>query len=541
MSRLRFHLIYSFALGLFSFVPALLAPRPALGATVSGQVVVAIGQNFTASTLSVDSSAVPPDSDGAAGPLHYVELINGRFSVFDKSNGNKVKTITDLVFWNQAGLTLPNGWDVTDPRVIFDPTVQRWFASEVDFDPTGKVNTNHFLLAISATADPTGTWKALEIPSDPVGNNFADFPTIGLDAQGVYLGGDVFDPKSNPIGATLVSIPKASVLSNPPVTNGMTWLGLLNYSVRGDILQPAICLDGSGQGHVLSTASVGVDAVGNTVTNTSLVSFRIQNVTGVPKATLTTSSILTVLPYTAPLDPTQPDGSSNLNDNDARLSSCVYEVGGVLYAVHGTQVGNLAALRWYRIDPSTQTVLESGTITDPVMDLFYPSIAANAAGTVVIGYNGSSSNTFVSSFAVVGNTLNSVTTFGQPLLLKSGAASYQNTDSTGSSRWGDYSATCVDPSDPNVFWTIQEFPSTGTHWSTQVTQLLTGFPTLLSSLSNNNLMLSWSGTLFTLQTTSDLSNPNWIAVTQNLSTNNGVVTAQLPGNGTHGFFRLQTP
>src|SRR5579864_759963 len=98
MSRIRSCPLYSFALGLFSVLPVLLAPSPARAATVSGQVVVDIGQNFTASTLNVDSSAVPPDSDGAAGPLHYVEMINGRFSVFDKSNGNKVKTTTDLVF-----------------------------------------------------------------------------------------------------------------------------------------------------------------------------------------------------------------------------------------------------------------------------------------------------------------------------------------------------------------------------------------------------------------------------------------------------------
>jgi hypothetical protein len=40
---------------------------------------------------------------------------------------------------------------------------------------------------------------------------------------------------------------------------------------------------------------------------------------------------------------------------------------------------------------STQTVLESGTISDQVMDLFFPSIAANSAGTKVIAYNAASS------------------------------------------------------------------------------------------------------------------------------------------------------
>lgn len=505
------------------------------------QPLVNIGLNFTASTLNVDSTALPPDSNGAVGPLHFVEFINGRFAVYNKSNGSQAMSITDVSFWGQGGITLASGWDVTDPRIIYDPASQRWFASMVDFDPTGTVNTNHFLLAVSATADPTGTWKAFSIPSDPGGNDFADFPTLGLDSQGVYLSGDMFDANSTPAGPTFVSIPKAELLANPPVVSGLTSFGVMSYSARGEILQPAICFDGSGQGAVLSAASVGLDLSGNITTNNNLVTFRVQNATSSGHATLTGSSFLTVLPYTAPLDPTQPDGSSNLDDGDARFSAKVYEVGGVVYAVHNTEVNNLAALRWYRINATNQTVLESGTITDPVMDLFYPSIAANAAGTVVIGYNGSSIGTFVSGFAVVGSTVNGVTTFGTPLLLKSGSASYQNTDSTGTSRWGDYSATSVDPVDPNRFWTIQEFASARRVWSTQVTELITGFPSLSFAQSGNNLIVSWSGTIFNLETTSNLANPQWVPVTQNLSTNNGIVTAQLPASGGSGFFRLHTP
>lgn len=503
------------------------------------QVVIAIGKNFTASTFGVDSFAVPPDPNGAVGPLHFAEFINGRFAVYNKSNAAKVANMTDLAFWGQAGISIPSGWDVTDPRIVYDPVSQRWFASEVDFDPSGIINTNRFLLGISTTADPTDAWKGVAIPSDPSGNNFADFPTLGLDSQGVYLSGDMFDPNLNPLGPTLVSIPKAGLLANPPVASGQTGFGLMSYDVRGQILEPVICLDASGQGTVLSVASIGFDT--NFVTSTSLITFQIQNITKPGQATLTSATSLTVPPYTAPIDPTQPDLSSNLDDGDARFSAKVYEVGGVLYAVHGTEVNNLAALRWYRIAASSQTVLESGTISDPVMDLFYPSIGANAAGTVVIGYNGSSSKTFVSAFAIVGNTVNGKTTFQSPILLKRGLSSYQNTDANGISRWGDYSATSVDPVDPNRFWTIQEFPSSGTAWSTQVTELMTGFPILSFSASGNNTLLSWSGTLFSLQTTASLVNPSWITVSQNLSTNNGVVTAQVPTTGGQGFFRLQAP
>lgn len=520
------------------------------------QPVVTIGRNFMASTLKVDSSAVPPDSNGAAGTVHFVEFINGRFSVFNKTDGIKVKTMTDISFWTQAGITIPSGWDVTDPRIIYDSASQRWFASQVDFDPSGVINTNRFLLAVSTTAYPTGAWQAVTIPTDPGGNNFADYPTLGLDAQGVYLGGDMFDANANPVGPSLVSIPKAGLLANPPVISGLTRFGTMNYNVRGDILQPVTCFDGSGQGNVLSVASIGLDLNGNFVTTNKLVLFQVHNPGGPGVATLTASSFLSVPAYTVPLDPTQPDGSVNLDDGDARMSAKVYEVGGVLYAVHNTQYTNpavppstqstnLAALQWYRIDGTTHAVLESGTIVDPVMDLFYPSIAANSSGTVVIACNGSSSANFIGGFALVGTTVNGVTTFAAPLLLKEGVASYQNTDSTGTSRWGDYSALCVDPVDSARFWTIQEFPSSRTAWSTQVTELITSsaipVPNLSIAESGNNVVLSWTGTSFTLETTPILTTPNWTAVTQNFSTNNGVVTATLPADGGQGFFRLKGP
>jgi hypothetical protein len=537
----RVPLLYFFCRNILTACASLIGLLAALSLSSQAQVVVAMGQNFTASTFRVDSDSVPPDPNGAAGPNHFVELINGRFSVFNKSDGTKVKTLTDLSFWAQAGISIPNGWDVTDPRLIYDPVSQRWFASQIDFDPSGVINTNRFLLAISATSDPTGTWKAVAIPSDPGGNSFADFPTLGLDAQGVYLSGDMFDTNSIPLNASLVSLPKAALLNSSPSTSGLTRFSNLSYSTRGQLLQPVTCFDGSGQGNILSTGGVGVDNNGNVTTNVALVTFQVQNPAGPGQATLSSATRLSVTPFTAPPDPIQPDGSTNLDDGDARFSAKVYAVKGVIYAVHGVQVGDRAGVRWYRIDAANKKVLESGTLSDPVKDFFYPSIAANDTGTVVIAYNVSSISTFVSSFAVVGVISNGVTAFNQPILLSSSGASYQRPDSTGTSRWGDYSATSVDPVDPTRFWTIQELPASATAWSTQVTELLTGTPSLVISTTGQTVQLSWSGTLFTLQTATSPANAAWSAVTTGAVTNKGVVTVQLPISGSSAFFRLDAP
>jgi hypothetical protein len=39
-------------------------------------------------------------------------------------------------------------------------------------------------------------------------------------------------------------------------------------------------------------------------------------------------------------------------------------------------------------------------------------------------------------------------------------------------RWGDYSSITADPTNPNVFWTAQEYASGRNTWATQITELV---------------------------------------------------------------------
>ena len=536
------------------------------------QVVVQIGQNFTGSTYGVNTQALPADANGAVGPRHFVEFINGTVAVYLKTNGLSVQRKTNLKFWADAGLIISTDSDVTDPRVIYDPVSQRWFASQVDFDANAAANgldptleANDFLLAVSAGPDPTGPWHGFLFQADPDTGYFADFPTLGVDGNGVYISGDLFHGQDTPVGPALVSLPKADLIAATPTIANRTWFGVMSYSSRGQVLQPAICFDGSSSGAVLAMGDIGSDSD----PHSNVVNFTVQN-SGSAAATLSAPLSIGVDPYVVPFNsdmgvplfnPVQPDGTTTLQANDARLSAKVYAVGGVLYAVHSTEVNNRIAIRWYRIDASTRALIESGTITDPNLDLFFPSIAANAGGVVVIGYNGSSLGTFVSSFAIAGQTANGVTTFGNPVLLQSGVASYHDgneilaqllDDPVVDSRWGDYSATSVDPADPTRFWTIQMYPSDvdlsvgiGV-WSTQITELLTTLPApqLVIARAGTNVMVSWpiSASSYQLLTATNLVPPvAWSNVTQVPATNGNVISSLVPVSGRQQFFRLFHP
>jgi hypothetical protein len=554
------------------FATVLVCLSFAIHSSAAPAPTVHIGQNFTGTSYgstTTNSGALPADGNGAIGPNHFVEFVNGAFAVYNKTNGERVEFKTDVDFWAGAGVALDVFAEVSDPRVLFDPVSQRWFASQIDIDVLTQIiddmlGTNNFLLAVSVTSDPTGQWKGVKFPTDPNGDNFGDFPTLGVDALGVYLAADMYDATTSPsdptasdVGQTLVSIPKVDMLRTTPTVANRTWHGIIPNSVRGQVYQPTTCSDGSSVGIVLSTGDIG----STSAPYSNLVSFAVQNVTNAGTATLGPARFITVTPYVVPdnvaagvplLTATQPDGTSTLQANDARFSAKVYSVAGVLYGVQSTELNQHIAIRWYRIHASDGALLESGTIADPNLDYFYPSIAANTNGTVVIGFNASGLSTYISSFAVAGQTTNGVTTFGEPLLLQSGLENYHGDDETGgglgtpapTSRWGDYSATSVDPADPNRFWTIQMYPSDTNVWSTAITELITFLkPELRIAAAGTNVTISWptGWTGYQLQSATNLTAAStfWSNVSQSPLTNGTRLFVQVPATGKRQFFRLK--
>ncbi len=521
-------------------------------------VITSIGQNFTGSTFGVDSVALPADANGTAGPQHFVEFINGTFAVYNKSNGAVVKRVSDTKFWSNSGVSLSSSDGVTDPRIIYDPTVQRWFASMVDFDANApsdpSLESNDFLFAVSDSADPRGTWHGFLFQADPDTGYFADFPTLGVDSNAVYLSGDFYHGETDPIGPGLVSFPKADLLAPSPTIAHRTWFGVMDYAQRGQVLQPAICFDGSSSGKILATSDIGSDSS----PHSNLVSFAVLNSSS-HSASLSPSTFIPTASWVVPdslylpgpaFAPIQPDGSDTLVANEARFSARIYAVGGILYAVHNTELNNHVAIQWYRVRAADNVLLESGTIADPGMDLYFPSIAANSYGVVVIGFNGSSIGTYITCYAIVGRTINGVTTFGDPLVLQASTLSYhdfyEQLGLTAYSRWGDYSTISVDPANPNRFWSIQMYATDsqdfGSVWATQITELITTpQPLLAINRGGTNVVLSWPSSFagFQLQSSTNLLSPSaWLTVTQSSVTNAGQISVLVPISGGKKFFRL---
>ncbi len=433
---------------------ALLAlPASSLAAGVS------LGLNFSASDSTLANAGfIPPDTMGAVGPDHIMVLLNGRASVYSKSTGTLVGSGKSLnQFWTDAGAT-PSGSFAFDPRVVYDKDSGRWFA--VSADNAG--GANNFLLAVSATSNPSGSWKALKIDSDTANTRFADFPTLGVDKQGVYLTANMFPVTGSnaSIDVTIMSLPKADLLLSTPSVASKSEFQIVGLS-RGFAIQPAVNFSGS--------ADNKSELLGVSASSFNLIRSDILN-PGSAGATLTSPTTITRSGSNPP-SADQPGTAANFHTGDDRFSANTVISNGSLWAVHSTSVSGRAAVEWLRINPATNSVIQSGIISDPSLAFFYPSIAVNEFDQVLIGFSGSDASIFGSSYYVFGETSGNTTTFSSVAQAKAGSAQYQFLDGIGRNRWGDYSATVVDPVNPSDFWTFQLFAPSTNNWQVQVTQL----------------------------------------------------------------------
>ncbi|MBC7856563.1 MAG: hypothetical protein IAF94_24300 [Pirellulaceae bacterium] len=267
---------------------------------------------------------------------------------------------------------------------------------------------------------------------------------------------------------TIYSFPKSDLLATTPTASAMTRfpiVGLNSPNSRGFSVQPAVDF-GPSDGRAVLLATDGAVTARLRRTNILGAGAAAATLSPTPSTAINTAALSTV--------PTadQPGNKANLNTGDTRFSSNVVEVGDSLWAVRGTGLDGRAAIRWYEIDEVTNVILQTGTISDLNRSYYFPSIAVNAFGDVLIGASGSSATEFVSTFAFIGVTAGDVTTFGSEILLKAGVDDYERLDGSGRNRWGDYSATVLDPTNRFGFWTFQEFVSGDNDWSVQITNIV---------------------------------------------------------------------
>jgi len=468
---------------------ALLLPLRGAQANVP---TVNIIENFAGVDFSSDF-VVPPDSNGAAGPNDYVEYINGAVAIYGK-NGTPVSQISDTTFWTNAGINpaiISAG--LSDPRTIYDPASGHFFAVQITTDTTG----NKVLVARSNSSDPTGGWKAVQFTGNA---QFADFPTLGLDANGVYVGTNNFTSNTGTFtGVSLFSIPKSDLLASTPTLANMTSkenldsFGTPTTTGRGGTLQPAVDLSGA-SGAILSTDAHPLSDQPALSTFGTIYRATLSG-TGGPGASLSPTTKISGLSDGSPAPARQPDGTAVIDAGINDFSAHVAQVGNLIFSArtisdnHDPALATHDYIDWTILNATTNTVVHEGMISDPHFDYYYPSIAANSNGNILLAFNRSggplsgaagSVSAYAQACQLSGG---STVQCGNPFLLKQGSGNYHlelelGLIPPGPERWGDYSATGRDPINTANFWTVQEVAVpdttgilTGSMWGTEITEI----------------------------------------------------------------------
>ena len=422
-------------------------------------------QQFQGGTLS-QSGFTPPDMGGSVGGGYVVQLLNG-VATIDTTAGAPVSQTSLDTFFGQTGT-------LSDPRIVFDPASQRWFASAVTV--AGSTATaNSVLLAVSSGANPTAGFTTLSFASANT-TTFADFPTLGVNGAAVTIGTNDFSTSTaNFLGASLYSVPKSDLTgATPTVANRSSFIQITN----------------------LGSAPQAVSNVGGGTTTTSVVSVATTG-TGTPVYALSTvtgaNTGAAALSQTATYDSTQIANAAQLNTNlvaptqpggttydpgDTRISSGAYQAGNNIYFAN--TVANAATgatsdvISWAVLNATTTGVVAQGTLSMSGLSLTYPSISANANGTFVIAFNGSGTGTNITDYYVICSAITA--TCGPPQTAFTSPTNNYSVAPAGTNRWGDYSWTTVDPTNSNNFWLFQEYASNNSTWATVVTEIGTAVP-----------------------------------------------------------------
>ncbi len=396
---------------------------------------------------------IPPDTCGAMGPDHFVSTVNSNLSVYARADGRRLVNVGLDSFFNQG---------VGDSRTTYDHDAGRFFLAA----STGP-NTQRIVLAVSATGDPTGAWFKWVIQTD-LGSDagaWPDFPTLGVDRRGVYTAALMVGANT----ITLWAIDKAPLLAGTPQVGTITaWRGL---PWEGAV-QPCIHHDDPGAAYLMSRLGsvwVRLRAVRPPLTAPTLVGVRLYPVPHHTRA------------------PNAPALGSNvpLSTGDWRPCQPVYR-NGSLWIAQTIDVGGRAGIRWYEFDSSSNRVLQTGTLADPVWGYCYPSLAVDARGDMALGFSGSHAGAYATAFVAARQASDPPGQLGTPVELRAGLGPYERLDGNGTNRFGDYSATTVDPADDTGFWTIQEYAGTGNNWRTVIARA--GFEACLYGTATPGLL-----------------------------------------------------
>ena len=385
----------------------------------------------------------PPDTHGAVGPTHFVQVTNSHIDMWTRQNTAMLplaRSVTLATFFNYTAQIL------FDPRVVYDSTWNRWIVTAEAFPESATVQ--RFFIAISTSPDPTRPFIIYNLNVNFFGNNnFWDFPQLGMDQDAVLITANIFNGNTF-LGADFFAVAKARLYNglgfSVPVFTGLV-----------GTLAPPIVLDQNASTFLIAAPPSGTTLSKYTVTNTSRAGIG-----------LTGPVSITVPSYSVPPAAHQPGTTKLLDTSDSRFVNASTQSGNDLWQTHTIALGSFPAPKFYRLNTSANTVSQSGFyFGSGTSDDFNASIAANGAGDCFVTWTSTDASAGTNAQVRLSGKLNADAGIAAgPYAFNSPTFYHPSADNP--ERWGDYSAVTTDPLLGGA-WLVNEIEG-GVIWGSQI-------------------------------------------------------------------------
>jgi hypothetical protein len=388
-----------------------------------------------------------PDAAGAVGPKHTAVLDDRGFVVQDKTTGKVVRNETQHEFWLKVLPAKTFDLQANDPRLLYDPITHRWFAWVQGLKPA------HGYLAVSMTSDPTEGWRGVKMPFPP--HNYG--ARIGFDKNGLYIS---VHNGSNDLkkAQTCYAIPMADVVAadGPVLTNMKEFAGLEIEAFPATDLDPKKAPD--------APAVLLHREFGNTAGKLFLYKItwsgkdaRISKAQSIPLSKTYQSPNGLSKQFQA----LQPTPGLKLRADEGRRTLSVFAHGGSVFGCNGAKrkIDARCGILWYEMRVSDGALLQEGFVDAPDCDYLMPSLAVDRNGNIGLGCTRTSEKEFPSAYVMMHGAKDAPGTMRTPTLAVKGTTYFRGPTSgaTNAIPWGNYSTTCIDPLDPTLIWTVQEY------------------------------------------------------------------------------------
>jgi hypothetical protein len=413
-----------------------------------------------------DPTLTPPDSQGAVGPTRFINMINSRFQIFDRTVSPPATLSTGrLADIAQVGTTRL----LFDPYIIWDAGSKRFYYSmgnEVSTNP----ENYQIAWGYSKTAAPSAATDWCHYTTDfgvyGLSGDFPDYDKLGDTKNFLLIGINNYPHLQTYAGADVAWIAKppkgTTCLKDNEVKEGVQQNLLEKSGAMAFTPVPANQIDPSSTGYVVANTDLGDPGdpggkpLGPTKGHLVDVYQVTKNADGTANISTNPTSV-TVSTYKIPPSAPQMGSASLLDTLDGRLSSDQEAIDATdgkayLYTQQSVAGGAGSQVRWYKID--TTTLTPGGSTTTPTYKVTDQSLFvwnANPSSDRIV--NGSTKA--FGDAVVIGVTTSSSTTFATDQMVSKIGSGTQSAlvlvhvgsvDACGQvCRWGDYSAATPDP------------------------------------------------------------------------------------------------